>query len=137
MLRDRPRPVYNDDMTTWDSTIFAAPAAADLLEEVGAIDDPGEQSESLAGACRLGASAGGADPDEADAGLAAATVAAIWCGAPFSATDVIDDHPFIRAGIGFCPEDLREAAAEAFEALIGDLPDEDAEAAGEFAEAVN
>ncbi|WP_448851430.1 hypothetical protein [Corynebacterium sp. 335C] len=122
-------------MTTWDSTIFAAPAAAELLEEIDAIDDAEERAESLAGACRLGAA--DADRDEAAAGLAAATVAAIWCGAPFSATDVIDDHPFIRAGIGSCPEDLREAAAEAFEALTADLPPEDAEAAEEFAEAVN
>ena len=64
-------------------------------------------------------------------GLAAATIAAIWAGAPFSAGDVADSHPFIRELIGSGDEALNEAAAELLESVEAD---EDVEA---FTEALS
>ena len=69
-------------MSTWDSIIFSSDAVTDLLEEVSVLEDD-DLSGALLDACRL--AAGDADDDEARAGLGAATVAAIWSGAPFSA----------------------------------------------------
>ena len=121
-------------MSTWDSIIFSSDVVTDLFEEVSSLEDD-ELAEALRDACRL--AAGDADDDEARAGLGAATVAAIWSGAPFSAGQLVNEYPFIREGIGSCPEELREAAAEAFEVLVPGLPEDEQEAVEDFAEAVN
>lgn len=121
-------------MSTWDSIIFRSDAVADLLEDVAPLDGD-DLAGALLDACRL--AAGDADEDEARAGLGAATVAAIWSGAPFSAGQLVDEYPFIREGIGSCPEDLREAASEVFDVLAPGLPEVEREAVEDFAEAVN
>lgn len=121
-------------MFTWDSIIFRSDAVTDLFEEVATLEDD-DLADALRDACRL--TAGDADDDEARAGLGAATVAAIWSGAPFSAGQLVDEYPFIREGIGSCPEELREAAAGAFEVLVPGLPEDEQEAVEDFAEAVN
>lgn len=121
-------------MSTWDSIIFRSDAVTDLFEEVATLEDD-DLADALRDACRL--AAGDADDDEARAGLGAATVAAIWSGAPFSAGQLVDEYPFIREGIGSCPEELREAAGEVFESLLDGLSDEEQEAAEDFAEAVS
>lgn len=121
-------------MSTWDSIIFSSDAVIDLLEEVSVLEDD-DLSGALLDACRL--AAGDADDDEVRAGLGAATVAAIWSGAPFSAGQLVDEYPFIREGIGSCPEELREAAAETFDVLVPGLPEDEQEAVEDFAEAVN
>lgn len=121
-------------MSTWDSIIFSSDVVTDLFEAVSSLDDD-ELAEVLRDACRLAAR--DADDDEARAGLGAATVAAIWSGAPFSAGQLVDEYPFIRDGIGSCPEELREAAAETFEVLVPGLPEDEQEAVEGFVEAVN
>ncbi|WP_295623819.1 hypothetical protein [uncultured Corynebacterium sp.] len=121
-------------MSTWDSIIFRSDAVTDLFEDVSPLDGD-ELADVLRDACRL--ASGDADEFEARAGLGAATVAAIWSGAPFSAGHLVDEYPFIREGIGSCPEELREAAAETFETLVPHLPDDEQEAVEDFAEAVN
>lgn len=121
-------------MSTWDSVIFNEDVVLELFEEVEALEGD-ERADVLLDACKL--AVGGAEEDEVRAGLGAATVAAIWCGAPYSAGDIVTDNPFIREGIGDCPEELREAAAEVFDEHIEDLPEEQRESAEDFAEAVN
>lgn len=120
-------------MSTWDAIILDDDHVAELLDDIDALD-PEEQAEALRDACLLAVD--DATEGESRAGLGAATIAAIWSGAPFSAATRVDEHPFIRAGIGDCPEELREAAAEVFELLIPALDAEEQEMAGEFAEAV-
>lgn len=121
-------------MSTWDSMIFTSDPVVDLLEEVADLEEE-DLSGALVDACRL--ASGDSDEDEARAGLGAATVAAIWSGAPFSASELVDEYPFIREGIGECPEELREAAAETFEVLVPGLTEDEQEAVEDFAEAVN
>lgn len=121
-------------MSTWDSVIFNEDAVTELFEEVDGLEGD-DRAEALLDACKL--AVGDATAEEERAGLGAATVAAIWCGAPFSAGEIVNDNPFIREGIGACPEELREAASEVFDALIDGLSDEDQEAVEDFAEAVS
>ncbi len=121
-------------MSTWDSVIFNEDAVTELFEEVDALDGD-DRADALLDACKL--AIGDATEEEERAGLGAATVAAIWCGAPFSAGEIVNDNPFIREGIGSCPEELREAAGEVFESLLDGLSDEEQEAAEDFAEAVS
>jgi hypothetical protein len=54
-------------------------------------------------------------------------VAAVWAGAPFTASDIVDEHPLIRTRIGDCPESLQEVALQVLdghlERLGEDAPD--------------
>lgn len=118
-------------MSTWDETVFADEANTEFLEDCGELDGD-ELTDALRDACTLALNtdvAGqgrGVEPDYIN-GLCAATVASIWSGAPFTAASVADEHPFIRGGIGECPEDLQDAALELLdgelEASGDDAPD--------------
>ena len=46
----------------------------------------------------------------------AATIAAIWSGAPFSAGEIVDSYPFIRSASAEIDEKLAEAAVSVLEA---------------------
>lgn len=94
-------------MGTWDEKIFANDANVDFLDELANLDDDGVV-EGVRDACMLGS--GGTAEEVANA-HAAATIAAIWAGAPFSSSAIAEDYPFIRGLIGEGDEALNELAA--------------------------
>ncbi|MEJ6549442.1 DUF4259 domain-containing protein [Corynebacterium sp. USCH3] len=125
-------------MSTWDETVFADDTNTDFLADCDDLEGDALAS-ALQDACTLALDSGArgqggagtagtagttVDPDYIN-GLCAATVAAIWSGAPFTSAAVADEHPFIREGIGQCPDALQEAALE--------LLDGELEAAGDEA----
>jgi hypothetical protein len=117
-------------MTTWDVAIFGEDDNIDFLDELNDLDDE-EIVEAVRDACLLVLKQPKVTDIERLNGLAAATIAAIWAGAPFSAGEVADTYPYIRELIGSGDEILNEAAAELLES-VGE--DEDVEA---FIEAVS
>lgn len=100
-------------MGAWDIAIFAEDVNVDFLDELAALDDDGV-IEGVEDACLL-ARQEAATGDERLNGLAAATIAAIWAGAPFSAGDVADAYPFVRGLIGSGTDQLSEVATELLE----------------------
>ncbi|MGO1948599.1 MAG: DUF4259 domain-containing protein [Mycobacteriaceae bacterium] len=115
-------------MSTWDDTVFAEESNAEFLDDCDDLEGE-DLVQALTDASTLalnteGAGTGSGNPD-LDNGLCAATVAAIWSGAPFTAATTADEHPFIRERIGQCPDTLQEAALQ--------LLDRELEEAGEDA----
>lgn len=122
-------------MSTWDETVFADDSNADFLAECDDLDGDA-LVEALTDACTLavgevdagnaGREGLGVNPDYLN-GLCAATVAAIWAGAPFTTASVADEHGFLRDGIGQCPDGLQEVALQLLdgelEAAGDDAPD--------------
>lgn len=120
-------------MSIWDTEIFKNDSVLDFLDEVENLDV--EQREgALIDSCQMALSTD--DEDEQCAGLAAAVVAAIWAGAPFSSSRIVEDYSFIKEGIGHISEELTEAATEVFDALSGTTRDGTALLLEDFAEAV-
>ena len=105
-------------MTSWDEAIFTDDNSQDFLDELVDLDDD-DIIESVRDACLLAA---GNDATEVEAhhGWVAATIAAIWAGAPFSAGDAVAEYPFIRELSGTTDEQLTEAAAELLDGVDGD-----------------
>ncbi|WP_297009082.1 DUF4259 domain-containing protein [uncultured Corynebacterium sp.] len=106
-------------MSTWDETVFTDENSTDFLTECDRVaDDDRELVVALRDACTVALNH--ATPGDADhtTGLCAATVAAIWAGAPFTASDVVEEHPLIRARVGACPEELQEAALQVLDAQL-------------------
>ncbi|WP_394281303.1 DUF4259 domain-containing protein [Corynebacterium sp.] len=101
-------------MSTWDDEIFAEDINVDFLDELAELDDE-EVVEAVSDACLLAANQDNATEDELLNGQAAATIAAIWAGAPFSAGDVAEEYPFIRSLMGEGSEALAEAAVTVLE----------------------
>lgn len=125
-------------MSTWDETVFADDCNADFLGEcddldgdalVGALTDACTLAvgEAEAGAAGMAGTEGAGVSADYLNGLCAATVAAIWSGAPFTTASVADEHPFLREGIGQCPDGLQEVALQLLdgelEAAGDDAPD--------------
>lgn len=100
-------------MGSWDIAIFAEDVNVEFLDELATLEDD-EVVAAVGDACLL-AKQESATEDEQLNGLAAATIAAIWAGAPFSAGDVADTHPFLRGLIGSGTEQLAEVASELLE----------------------
>lgn len=100
-------------MGNWDIAIFAEDVNVEFLDELAALDEDGVV-EAVEDACLL-ARQESATKDEQLNGLAAATIAAIWAGAPFSAGDVADVYPFLRELIGSGTAQLTVAATELLE----------------------
>ena len=102
-------------MSAWDQEIFTEEVNEEFLDELVELDDE-EIIEAIQDACLLALrQADSISEDERRNGLAAATVAAIWAGAPFTAGQVASDYPYIRDLIGSGSEELSEAAAELLE----------------------
>lgn len=74
-------------MTTWDREIFSAEGNADFLDELSQLE-PEEVLEAVSDAVLLAADGDSASEEERLNGQAAATIAAIWSGAPFSAGEI-------------------------------------------------
>ncbi|MCF1765652.1 DUF4259 domain-containing protein [Corynebacterium argentoratense] len=110
-------------MGAWDDTIFRQEATVYFLDELDTLD-PDDQVEAILDACTLAKGQAGADFNEDEdyvRGLCAATIAAIWAGAPYSAGDVVEEYPFIRQLIGHGDEALNEAALELLENVDMDV----------------
>lgn len=101
-------------MSAWDMRILAEDVNVDFLDELADLDD-GDIVEAVHDACVLAASDGRVTDDERLNGQAAATIAAIWAGAPYSNGDVVENYPFIRNLIGSGDEALNEAATTVLE----------------------
>ena len=74
-------------MGAWDDAIFSEEVNVDFLDELANLDEA----------------------------LCAATIAAIWAGAPFSAGEVADTYTFIREMRGSGSDQLREVALDVLE----------------------
>ncbi|SER59880.1 DUF4259 domain-containing protein [Corynebacterium cystitidis] len=101
-------------MSTWDAEIFAEDINVEFLDELAELDDA-DIIESVNDACLLAANQDNPTEDELLNGQAAATIAAIWAGAPFTAGEVAEEYPFIRSLMGEGSEALAEAAVTVLE----------------------
>ena len=100
-------------MSTWDEQIFTVDANTDFLDELVDLDFD-EVFEAVRDAVLLAAKQ---DPSEDELlnGQAAATIAAIWAGAPFSAGEIAETYPFIRMRPDEMDEQWVESAAAVLE----------------------
>lgn len=112
-------------MSSWDQKIFSNDDNIDFLDEIADLDEE-DILEAVRDAVLLAADQYSASDEERTNGLAAATITAIWAGAPFSAGEIAERFPFIRGNSGELDEQLIESAAELLEA-VGDEEDEDVE----------
>lgn len=101
-------------MSTWDLAIFNEDANVDFLDDLADMDHE-ETVEAVRDACLLAVDRDNATDDELLNGQAAATIAAIWAGAPFSAGEIADTYPFLRASAVELDEKLIDAAAAILE----------------------
>ena len=101
-------------MGAWDNKILNDPVNTDFLDELVALDDD-EIVETVADACKLLLGDPHVTDDDRANGLCAATIAAIWAGAPYSAGDVVEEYPFIRELIGSGDESLYDDATSVLE----------------------
>ena len=104
-------------MSTWDEEIFSVDANTDFLDELDTLEGD-ELEQALIDAVLLAANQ---DPstvneDELLNAQAAATIVAIWSGAPFSAGETADTYTFIRTHNGALDEETAEAATSVLEA---------------------
>lgn len=106
-------------MSSWDEDIFADEANVDFLDELADLEDE-EIVAAVDDACALATSGEAQTEEEQRNALAAATIAAIWAGAPFSAGEVVEDYPFIRDLAGSGSETLNENALELIEGVEED-----------------
>ena len=102
-------------MSTWDIEIFSREANTDFLDELATLDDE-DIVEAVEDSCKLVLSSTKLSAEEQENGLCAATIAAIWAGAPFSASEVADEYPVLRELVGHISEELSEAASAVLEA---------------------
>lgn len=101
-------------MSTWDQEIFTVEVNADFLDELVELEAD-EVMDAVRDAVLLAGNQDSASEDEVLNGQAAATIAAIWAGAPFSAGEVAERYPFIRMRPDEIDEKLTETAAEVLE----------------------
>ena len=106
-------------MSSWDEDIFADEVNVDFLDELADLEDE-EIVAAVDDACALAVSGEEQTEEEQRNALAAATIAAIWAGAPFSAGEVVEDYPFIRDLAGSGSENLNEHALELLEEVEAD-----------------
>lgn len=71
-------------MSTWDEHIFTSDVNVEFLDELISLEED-DIIEAIRDAIVLATDDSGATEDEEQNALAAATIAAIWAGAPFSA----------------------------------------------------
>lgn len=121
-------------MSAWDEEIFSVEANVDFLDELDSLDED-EVEQAVIDAALLAANQ---DPDSVSEeellnGRAAATIVAIWAGAPFSAGEVADTYPFIRNR----PATVSDEAVEAATAVLEGVGEDEAGASlDQFLEAL-
>lgn len=122
-------------MSTWDEHIFHDEDNIEFLDDLAELD-PEDLFEALEDAVTLAIRHSAPGEVEYANGLCAASVAAIWCGAPFSSATVADEHPFVRAYIGQCSDSLQEQAGALLDKEMERAGDDAPEGLETFAEAV-
>ncbi|WP_165243021.1 DUF4259 domain-containing protein [Corynebacterium lizhenjunii] len=105
-------------MTTWDREVFGSEVNGDFLDELLSLED--EDVVETVRDVIVAAVSGQASEAEEENALAAATIAALWAGAPFSASDIVRAYPFIRDLAGSGDEELNEQAAEILQRVEDD-----------------
>lgn len=123
-------------MSVWESEIFTNDSTIELFDELQDLD-VADRVDALVDACQIALSSD--NEDEQLSGIAAATVAAIWNGAPFSGGDIVEDYGFIREGISenaVGGDKLLEVAAEVFENLTSSLDESTQALLEDFVETV-
>lgn len=123
-------------MSNWDEHIFDREENIDFLDELGELDVE-DQTESLQDAITIATDQAQPGDSEYNVGLCAATIAAIWAGAPFSSTRITDDFPFIRENIGYVPEELQDTAGEFLDMELERLAEDAPEGLETFVEALS
>lgn len=101
-------------MGAWDIAIFAEESNVDFLDEMANLESE-DIIEAVDDAVALVASGKAVNEEETANGLLAATIAAIWAGAPFTAGEIAENYPFVRELVGSGSELLRERAAAVLE----------------------
>ncbi|MCT1685021.1 DUF4259 domain-containing protein [Corynebacterium appendicis] len=101
-------------MSTWDMAIFNEDANVDFLDDLADLDFD-ETVQAVRDACLLAGDKDNATEEDILNGQAAATIAAIWAGAPFSAGDIADTYPFLRASSVELDEKLIDVAVAILE----------------------
>ncbi|KGM18496.1 MULTISPECIES: DUF4259 domain-containing protein [Corynebacterium] len=123
-------------MSSWDEYIFAEQDNIDFLDELADLDEQ-DLYEALEDAVNLGLRTESPDDVEYLNGLCAASVAAIWSGAPFSSGVVAEDYSFIRSHIGSCETSLQELSAQLLDKELERAGDEAYEGLETYAEALS
>ena len=108
-------------VSTWDMAIFNEDANVDFLDDLADLDFD-EAVEAVRDACLLAGDKDNATEEEILNGQAAATIAAIWAGAPFSAGETADTYPFLRATA--VEVELDEKLIDAASAILEDVDSE-------------
>ncbi|AKK02530.1 DUF4259 domain-containing protein [Corynebacterium epidermidicanis] len=101
-------------MGAWDVAIFTDELNSDFLDDLTALDAE-DIVEAVEDAVNLVAKQDHVSDEEKANGLLAATIAAIWAGAPFTAGEIAENYPFVRELIGEGSAGLRETAATVLE----------------------
>ena len=101
-------------MSTWDEHIFTSDVNVEFLDDLISLEED-DIIEAIRDAIVLANDDSGATEDEEQNALAAATIAAIWAGAPFSAGEVVSNYPYIRDLVGYSSETLNEKATSLLE----------------------
>ncbi|WKD59716.1 DUF4259 domain-containing protein [Corynebacterium caspium] len=103
-------------MTAWDGKVFSDALNEDFLEDLNTMDEE-DIVEAVTDACRVVVSQDNPSEEELANGLAAATIAAIWAGAPYYSGEIIERYPYIRDLIGETFADLSAMASEILESV--------------------
>lgn len=122
-------------MSNWDEYIFHDEDNVEFLDELVDLE-PTDLFEALEDAVTLALRHAKPGDVEYLNGLCAASVAAIWCGAPFSSATVADEHPFVRHYIGQCGDILQEQSSLLLDKELENLGDSAPEGLETFSEAL-
>ena len=128
-------------MSSWDTTVFTDESNAEFLDECDDLEGA-DLVQVLVDATTIALNGErpddgeDADPDFAN-GLCAATIGAIWAGAPFASASTADDHPYIREGIGQCPDALQEVALQLLDRELEEGPEDAPDGLEPFVEALS
>ena len=121
-------------ITGWDAEVFHQEVNQDFLEELDDLDDR-DRHQALLDACKLAMSDTDPDDEVIANAHAAAIIAAIWSGAPYTDSETAAEYSYIRAGIGYCDEPLQDAAKAILDAVSES--DDVGEGVDEFLEALS
>lgn len=122
-------------MSVWDEVVFHDESNIEFLDELVDLDQE-EISTALEDSVILALRHAEPGDVEFTNGLCAASVAAIWCGAPFSSAVIADEYPFVREFIGQCPDTLQEQASLLLDQELDSRGDDAPEGLETFSEAL-
>src|SRR5699024_5995053 len=90
-------------MGTWDEYIFTSEDNVAFLADMNSLEED-DANEAIHVAIMLATGDNQATEEEQQNALAAASVALICAGAPFTAGDVVSNYPYIRVLVGYSAE---------------------------------